>query len=208
MIEHMPDWLDRPIVIPEGEPKAERLVRLGYAAVTWCGGSNKVTRTLWGALAGRVIILWRDADSPGLKAMQQLATILEGLGCTVLWVSVPEGKPKGWDCVDATDAEIHRLIDAASANDLARPIEEMGRQCEDWPQALSPAAFQSLEIPPPSWALQGVLPENGASMIVSPPDGGKTTTVRTFAMAVAEGSSFLGLSVSPRAGLVWRFRGR
>ena len=47
MVEHMPDWLDRPIVIPEGEPKAERLARLGYAAVAWCGGADAVLRTRW-----------------------------------------------------------------------------------------------------------------------------------------------------------------
>ena len=200
-VDEAPDWGDRPIVVVEGEKCTERLARLGYAVVTWCGGTNKVTRTRWGALAGREIILWPDHDAAGLKAMRQLAEILDGLGCAVRWVSVPEGKPGGWDCADATDADAHRLIDAASANDLARPIEEMGGQIDEWPRALSPAEFQTLDIPPPSFLWEGVLTHNGVHLIASPPDGGKSTTKRTLAMAVSEGSSFLGRSV--RQGPVW-----
>ena len=113
MVEHMPDWLDRPIVIPEGEPKAERLARLGYAAVAWCGGADAVLRTRWEALGGADVILWPDADPPGMRAMEQLADALQGLGCAVRWVAVPDGKPKGWDCMDASEANIHRLIEGA-----------------------------------------------------------------------------------------------
>ena len=200
-IEHAPDWGDKPVAVVKGEKCAERLARLGYAVVTWCGGTNKVTRTLWGALAGREIILWPDHDAAGLKAMQQLAEILDGLGCPVRWVSVPEGKPGGWDCANATDADAHRLIDAASANDLARPIEEMGGQLGEWPRAMTPVEFATADYPPPAFLLDGVLTANGANLFVSKPDGGKTTTARTLGLATALGDSFLGRRT--RQGPVW-----
>ena len=200
-IEHAPDWGDRPVVVVEGEPCADHLATLGYATLSWNGGTNKVTRTRWGALAGRDAILWPDHDAPGLKAMQQLAEILDGLGCAVRWVSVPEGKPGGWDCADATDADAHRLIDAASANDLARPVEEMGRQIDEWPRAMTPGEFATADYPPPAWLLDGVLTANGVNLFVSKPDGGKSTTGRSLGFSVGRGETFLGRPT--RQGPVW-----
>ena len=112
-IEHRVDFGDRSIVIVEGEPKADKLAGLGYAALSWCGGADAVLRTRWDALKGSDVILWPDADAPGMKAMEQLADALQGLGCAVRWVAVPDGKPKGWDCIDASEADIHRLIEGA-----------------------------------------------------------------------------------------------
>ena len=100
-IEHLADFGDRPVVIAEGEPKADRLAQLGYAAVAWCGGAEAVLRTRWVALSGFDVILWPDADPPGVKAMERLSEALQGNGCAVRWVAVPDGKPKGWDCMDA-----------------------------------------------------------------------------------------------------------
>ena len=206
-IEHHPDWHDLPIVVAEGEKCADHLARLGYAAVTWCGGADGVTRTLWGALAGREVVLWADSDASGKgsEAMHTLAEILEGLGCDLKMIAVPEDKPDKWDAADATDEEIHRLVDEAKsiegADVSARPIEEMGGRIDEWPRAMTPEEFQNLEIPDPSWLLEGVLPDNGTCMIASKPDAGKSTTTRTLAITVALGGAFLGRQT--RQGPVW-----
>ena len=100
-------------MIAEGEPKADRLAQLGYAAVAWCGGAEAVLRTHWDALSGFDAILWPDADPPGVKAMERLSEALQRHGCAVRWVAVPDGKPKGWDCMDAAEADVHRLIEGA-----------------------------------------------------------------------------------------------
>ena len=114
-VEQLPDRSDVPIVIVEGERCADHLVRLEYAAVTWCGGAGQETHTKWGALAGHPVILWPDNDASGTsqRAMQTLAHILDGLGCDLQLVSIPEGKPDKWDAADATDEEIHGLIEEA-----------------------------------------------------------------------------------------------
>ena len=51
-IENLADFGDRPIVIAEGEPKADRLAALGYAAVAWCGGTGNVARDAVGRAGG------------------------------------------------------------------------------------------------------------------------------------------------------------
>ena len=184
-IEHAPDWEDKPVVVVEGEKCADHLATLGYASVTWCGGTNKVTRTRWGALAGRDAILWPDHDAPGLKAMQQLAEILDGLGCAVRWVSVPEGKPGGWDCADATDDEIHRLIAEAV---LRPPIERDGDETTFVPTM---SEFLAAEIPPMEWLVDGLLPAAGLAILAAKPKVGKSTTTRSLAVAIARGETFL-----------------
>ena len=205
LVDEAPDWGDRPVVVVEGEKCAEHLARRGYASVTWCGGTNKVSRTRWDALASRDVVHWPDNDAPGFKAMQGLAGTLEGLGCTVRFVQVPEGRPGGWDCADATDDEIHRLIAEAvpvsTPNDFARPIGEMGGQIDEWPRAMTPVEFATADYPPPAFLLDGVLTANGANLFVSKPDGGKTTTARTLGLATALGDSFLGRRT--RQGPVW-----
>ena len=124
-IEHLPDIGERPIVIVEGEKCAEHLLSRGYLAMAWCGGADGVTRTRWDVIAGYPVISWPDADASGKGegAMCTLTGILHGLGCDARIVRIPEGKPDKWDCADATDDEIHRLIaDAApisSSNEFA-----------------------------------------------------------------------------------------
>ena len=198
-IEEAADWGERPVVVVEGERCVEHLARLGYATVTWCGGTGAVARTDWDALAGRAAVLWADNDAPGAKAMQTVAGALAALDCPVRHVQIPEGKPSGWDCADATESEAHRLIE--TAGDVARPIEEVGGQLDEWPRAMTPEEFMTADFPQPGWLLDGVLPNNGVCLIASPPDSGKSTTLRSLTYAVARGQTFLGKSV--RQGPVW-----
>ena len=70
-----------------------------------------------------------------------------------------------------------------------------------WPRAMTPEEFAEASYPEPSWLLDGVLPSNGLNLLVSTPDGGKSTLTRAMAMAVMEGNSFL--SRASRRGPVW-----
>ena len=186
-IEHEPDFGECPIVIPEGEPKAERLARLGYAAVTWCGGAEAVLRTRWDALAGFDVILWADADKPGRKAMSQLSGVLEGLGCAVRWVAVPTAKPKGWDCMDASEADIHRLIEGAG--DF---VVSLGAGRDDETFVPTMREYLDMDLAPPEMLVKGLFTAAGLNAVGAKPDAGKTTFERTLAMAVARGAPFLG----------------
>ena len=90
------------MLVVEGE-KAQQAAAgalSAYRAVTWAGGANAVKTADWGALAGRDVILWPDADEPGRTAMAWLASQLLPTAKRVRVVDT-EGQPAGWDLADA-----------------------------------------------------------------------------------------------------------
>jgi putative DNA primase/helicase len=99
-LRHAPE---ESVVVVEGEKCADALASVlpGVPVVSWPGGCNAHSQADWTPLSERNVILWPDADDPGRKAMQGIATTLEAMGCTVSLVQVPEGQPQGWDCADA-----------------------------------------------------------------------------------------------------------
>ena len=197
-VEQLPDRSDVPIIIVEGEKCADHLARLGYAAVTWCGGAGQETRTKWGALAGHPVILWPDNDASGTsqRAMRRLAHILEGLGCDLKLVSIPEGKPDKWDGADATDEEIHGLIAEAkpiSGTDVFAPPKSGARgEINGAMFSVSMGDFLHSDIPSPTWLLQDMLTEAGLAILGAKPKVGKSTFTRSLAVSIARGEKFLG----------------
>lgn len=93
------------VVVVEGEKAAEAATSLlsSYAAITWPGGANAWHKADWAPLKGRKVLLWPDADEPGVKCMAQLADLLadpRGLACSVRIID-PSGMPDGYDAADA-----------------------------------------------------------------------------------------------------------
>ena len=196
-VEQLPDRSDVPIIIVEGERCADHLVRLEYAAVTWCGGAGQETDTKWGALAGHPVILWPDNDASGTSqgAMRRLAHILDGLGCDLQLVSIPEGKPDKWDAADATDEEIHGLIEEAKpiggADEFAPSIGWGEGRIQNGMHGMSMAELLAMPNDAPNWLHQDVLPSGGLSLLAGKPKTGKSTVARSLAFSVARGDSFL-----------------
>jgi putative DNA primase/helicase len=86
-----------PVLVVEGEKCASVKVP-GYIVTTWSGGSSAVNKTDWAPLAGRVVTIWPDADSPGLKAAQAVKAILSQ--AEILDI---QGQAEGWDIADCAD---------------------------------------------------------------------------------------------------------
>ncbi|MCX9155874.1 DUF927 domain-containing protein [Niveibacterium sp. 24ML] len=81
----LPDLAARPdarVIVTEGEKACEAAQRLApqCVCVTWAGGAQAVDKADWQPLAGRDVWLWPDADEPGTKAMQTVATALGVVG--------------------------------------------------------------------------------------------------------------------------------
>lgn len=92
------------VIVVEGEKCADALRReTGRCVVSWAGGTQGVKHADWSPLAGHSVIIWPDADQPGLDAANAIAAILGGLGCAVRVLAIDCGKPKGWDAADAVD---------------------------------------------------------------------------------------------------------
>lgn len=90
------------VVIVEGEKCADALYRQRRRALTWVGGTNGVAHADWSLIGARDVIIWPDADQPGVTAANEIARILIEQGCRVRVMDV-SGKPDGWDCADAID---------------------------------------------------------------------------------------------------------
>lgn len=94
----------RPVLVVEGEKSADGardLLGEHYDVVTWSGGSNAYRKTDWSPIYGvKSVLLWPDADEPGLKAMKGVAAILSQYCHEIKIIDVSD-RPKGWDAWDA-----------------------------------------------------------------------------------------------------------
>jgi len=96
---------DGQVVVVEGEKCADAMVTGSFRqAVSWAGGTFGVQHTDWTPLAGRSVIVWPDADEPGIRTADEIAGLLAGLGCAVKVLDVSGDLPKGFDVADAVAA--------------------------------------------------------------------------------------------------------
>lgn len=94
---------DAPVLVVEGEVKRDAAARLlpTWSVVSWPGGAQAIGKADWSPLAGREVIMWPDADSPGVEAAASVVNVLRGIAADVRAVIPPEGKEGGWDLADA-----------------------------------------------------------------------------------------------------------
>ncbi|MDA1023720.1 MAG: DUF3987 domain-containing protein [Proteobacteria bacterium] len=135
---------DAPILIVEGEKAANAAINLfpDYIATTSSGGGNAVSKTDWGPLKGRHLVIWPDHDEPGRRyaeAVSRLATDAGALEIQV--VQVPKEFPDKWDLADDApsgwDVErLRGLLNAAEPWQDDRPATEKGNlsvlSVRDW----------------------------------------------------------------------------
>lgn len=109
----------RRIVVVEGEKAADTLQAIATRSpvITWSGGANNWKNADWGPLAGRQVLLWPDADPPGVSAMAGVAGLLLAQGCEVWRVDI-EGLPDSWD---AHDVIMDGATDSAALNAWLKP---------------------------------------------------------------------------------------
>lgn len=110
-----------PVIITEGEKKADRLYEAldgRVPVLSWPGGCKVPSLADWTPLRGCSAVLWPDADSqrdkstqallprerqPGWAAMRKVAQLLAELDCPAEIVDIgdPGTLPDGWDAADA-----------------------------------------------------------------------------------------------------------
>lgn len=91
----------KPVLIVEGEKAAlaaEKFINI-YTVVTWSSGANSIKNTDFTPLTNRSVLLWPDADEPGIKAMSILASILKPICQQVKVINTDQSN--GWDAADA-----------------------------------------------------------------------------------------------------------
>lgn len=78
---------DLPVIVTEGELKADKLAALGLV-VTTSGGADSAEKANWHVLAGRDVLIWPDNDEHGARYGNAVAAILSKLACPVRVVDV------------------------------------------------------------------------------------------------------------------------
>jgi hypothetical protein len=141
------------VIISEGEKCATVGAAItGRLFMSWAGGTYGIHHADWSPLAGRSVVIWPDADGPGLETAKKIAAILHGLGCTVKIMDVSD-KPKGWDVADAADQGWSRDEIDAFMRARVRPWEPDGGDHPPEPPAPPPApapeADEAIPEPPP-----------------------------------------------------------
>ncbi|WP_439407929.1 AAA family ATPase [Bradyrhizobium sp. DASA03076] len=100
-IYHLPEVSKSDIVVlVEGEGKADALATFGVVTTSLMGGANAVTKTDWTPLKGKKVVVWPDNDAAGRKFCTDATATLLSIGCKVLVVQIPAGKPEKWDCAN------------------------------------------------------------------------------------------------------------
>jgi len=90
------------IVVGDEECRDALATATGRTVISWAGGTQGVKHTDWTPLAGRNVVIWPDADAPGLGTASEIAAILVAIRCTVCVMDVMrDDPPKNWDCADA-----------------------------------------------------------------------------------------------------------
>lgn len=93
----------KPVLIVEGEKTCEAARRIAgnaYVVVTWPNGSKAVNKADWSALKGRKVLIWPDADTPGIEAGNAIAEILHKQSPEVKIIDAFD-RSDGWDAADA-----------------------------------------------------------------------------------------------------------
>ena len=122
------------MVVCEGEKSADAAAALFPKSVcmTSPGGSGAARNADWSPLSGRTVLIWPDADAPGLKYAADVGANLSGHGCSVSVIDAmalaalsPDGGERapqqGWDAADAIEDWRDDLAALRSAADgLAR----------------------------------------------------------------------------------------
>lgn len=84
----------RQVIVVEGEKCRDKLAAAtGRTVISWPGGTQGVKHCDWSPLANRNVVIWPDADEPGLATANEIARIVQALGATVrMLYIVREGK--------------------------------------------------------------------------------------------------------------------
>lgn len=184
--------LAQTVVLCEGEGCADALVALGIPATSAMQGANApIDKTDWSPLVGKTVIVWPDNDAPGFQYARNVAERLSALGCTVLGVTPPETAPATWDAADC----VAEGGDAQGIIAQATPIQAKPRPRI---QILDIDDIETLK--PPSWLIDGILTDNGLSVMWGRSGAMKSFAALDMALCVASGLDWHGKAT--RHGLV------
>ena len=179
-----------PILMVEGEKTCDAATRMISWAIpmTWPGGGKAVKKASFATLKGRKVIVWPDADKPGLDAAQAvLASVKKAGAIDAFVVEPPVGVKESWDLADAeaegwtSDQIISHITASRAKSGKASPLDGI----------ISAEHLCEMEIPEPKWVVPGLIPE-GLTVLAGNPKLGKSWIILQTFLAVGCGGMALG----------------
>ncbi|MBZ0164550.1 MAG: AAA family ATPase [Notoacmeibacter sp.] len=180
---------DEPVLVVEGEKAADAAQSLfpSHIVISWHGGARAVRHSDWLPLQGFDVVIWPDADEPGVEAAEDIARTLRSVGAaSVKIVELPDILPKGWDLAD----EVPEGVDIKALVRNAKPSEENLTNF-----LLSAKTLAGLDIPPRDMIVVPFIASNSINLMYARRGLGKTWVGLTLAKAVALGEDFLAYAV-------------
>lgn len=123
------------VIVTEGEKAADAAGRAlpDLVAVTSPSGAQSPDKADWSPLAGRVVLVWPDADPAGLEYAAEVGRLARAAGAKSVAILDPSelraDPPKGWDAADAEEEAIDPAKVAvwlASAETVQEPDPRAG----------------------------------------------------------------------------------
>lgn len=178
------------VVVCEGEKDCETARALGFVATCNAGGAGKWRDEYSEPLRGKQITIIADADEPGRKHAQQVATSLYSKAESVKVLEFPHTKDLSeWAAMGGTrDALLEQIRNAAQWKPAITQLEKAGGFV-----LTRLGDLLSKPDTPVDCVLQNTLLAGGVSGVFAKPKVGKRTFCRNLCLAVARGVDFLGL---------------
>ncbi len=182
------------VIVCEGEKAtdAAQILAPDCACLTWPGGSNAAKKADFTPLAGRNVVIWPDADEPGLKAARDVAEACRKAGAeSVQVMAIPAGKSGGWDAADAL-AEGWDISEAEFGEDPVGDIDQVQPRFN----VLDRDGLMALADTP--YIIKPLFPSRGVIVIHGPSTAGKSFFAIDQAAHIAEARSWFGFRVNAR----------
>lgn len=198
------------VLIVEGEKAADSASRILGASIpvlSIMGGSNAVRQMDLSSLVGLDIVYWPDADSPGQKAVRDLAKGLKGTGEGLRVVQIPDGVCKGWDLADAEVEGWSKDQVLGCINESLR-MENVASDCTECSsKGTNPLVVtngQLVEYQSIDWLWPGWLAVGKVHILAGPAGVGKTTiAVYLAASLTTKGNWPDGSKIDPAEVAIW-----
>lgn len=185
-----------PVLLVEGEKKAELLMRLGFVATTSPMGAPNADKADWSALRERRVVAFADNDKAGRSYVEAARKLALAAGAAGFAVANLDGLAESEDVVDWAErrdeatarAQLTALVEAA-----VETMEQREEEDAHGPEWRSLSFDELLAQPPVEWLVEGLLPRVGVALLASEPRAGKSFLALDVALRIAcNGSTFFG----------------
>jgi AAA domain len=204
---------DHPILIVEGEAKADLLASWNIAATCCVGGAKKWKPGHSEFLRGVDVFLLPDNDSAGWEHINKVGASLSTIAKAVRVVTLPGLKLKGdiidWAKAGGTREQLDAMLETAPAWD--EPSENAttsnGKNTNteartNWRQdAFTAEQLQRMKFDPISWLVSNIIPAEGVTLLCSRPKFGKSWLAYDLCIGATMDRFILG-EIKPAQGYV------